>query len=105
LRIIEVHSNWLVIKIRRSKTNQHGDDEELPPGPRWPNRAPSPRCRPGSNRLRSLICLPFKAKAVREKGRADFEAVLPRMSSAQRAWLHTALERVHPDHDWISATE
>lgn len=54
---------------------------------------------------RSLICLPFKAKAVREKDRADFEAVLPRMSSAQRAWLHTALERVHPDHDWISATE
>ena len=47
----------------------------------------------------------FKAKAVREKDRADFEAVLPRMSSAQRAWLHTALERVHPDHDWISATE
>jgi hypothetical protein len=42
---------------------------------------------------------------VRDKDRADFEAVLPRMSSAQRAWLHTALERVHPDRDWISATE
>jgi hypothetical protein len=42
---------------------------------------------------------------VRDKDRADFEAVLPLISAAQRAWLHTALERVHPDHDWISATE
>ena len=55
--------------------------------------------------LRPEICLLFKAKAVRDKDRADFEAALPRMSPAQRAWLHTALERVHPDHDWISATE
>ncbi|HEX5939969.1 MAG TPA: hypothetical protein VFZ12_06380, partial [Dehalococcoidia bacterium] len=54
--------------------------------------------------LRPEICLLFKAKAVRDKDRADFEAALPRMSHAQRAWLHTALERVHPDHDWISAT-
>ena len=51
------------------------------------------------------ICLLFKAKAVRDRDRADFEAALPRMSPAQRAWLHSALVRVHPDHDWISATE
>jgi hypothetical protein len=55
--------------------------------------------------LRPEICLLFKAKAVRDKDRADFEAALPRMSPAQRAWLHTALERVHPGNDWISATE
>jgi len=55
--------------------------------------------------LRPEICLLFKAKAVREKDRADFEATLPRISATQRAWLHTALERVHPDHDWISAIE
>ncbi|HEX5907598.1 MAG TPA: hypothetical protein VFY56_11315 [Propionibacteriaceae bacterium] len=55
--------------------------------------------------LKPEICLLFKAKAVRDKDRADFEAALSRMSSAQRAWLHTALERVHPDHGWISATE
>jgi hypothetical protein len=54
---------------------------------------------------RPEICLLFKAKVVRDKDQADFEAVLPRMSSAQRAWLHTALERGHPDDDWISATE
>jgi hypothetical protein len=51
--------------------------------------------------LRPELCLLFKAKAFRDKDRADFEAVLPRMPAAQRAWLHTALERVHPDHDWI----
>ena len=55
--------------------------------------------------LRPEICLLFKAKAVRDKDRADFEATLPRMSAMQRAWLHAALERVHPGHDWISATE
>jgi hypothetical protein len=54
--------------------------------------------------LRPEICLLFKAKAVRDKDRMDFEAALPRMSPAQRRWLHTALERVHPGHDWISAT-
>jgi hypothetical protein len=55
--------------------------------------------------VRPEICLLFKAKAARDKDRADFDAVLPRMSDAQRAWLHNALKRVHPDHDWISATE
>ena len=55
--------------------------------------------------LKPEICLLFKAKAVRDKDRADFETALPRMSLAQRMWLHAALERVHPDHDWISATE
>ena len=55
--------------------------------------------------LRPEICLLFKAKAVRDRDWADFEAALTRMSPAQRTWLHTALERMHPDHVWISATE
>jgi hypothetical protein len=50
------------------------------------------------------VCLLFKAKAVREKDAADFAAVLPRMSAAQRAWLRDALVKVHPGHDWIAAT-
>ena len=54
---------------------------------------------------RPELCLLFKVKAVRDTERADFEAALPRMSPAQRAWLHTALRQVHPDHDWISAME
>jgi hypothetical protein len=55
--------------------------------------------------LRPEICLLFKAKAVRDKDQADFVAALPRMSPVQRTWLRTALERVHPAHDWIAATE
>jgi hypothetical protein len=46
--------------------------------------------------LKPEICLLVKAKAVRDKDQADFEAALPRMSPTQRTWLHTALERVHP---------
>src|SRR5689334_10611159 len=53
--------------------------------------------------LRPEICLLFKAKAARDKDQADFQAAVPRMSMAQRTWLRTALERVHPDHPWISA--
>jgi hypothetical protein len=55
--------------------------------------------------LKPEICLLVKAKAVRDKDQADFEAALPRMSPTQRTWLHTALERVHPGQEWISATE
>jgi hypothetical protein len=55
--------------------------------------------------LRPEICLLFKAKATRDKDRADFDVVLPQMSPDQRAWLHNALQRVHPGHEWISATE
>ncbi|HET6741793.1 MAG TPA: hypothetical protein VFH76_22775 [Kribbella sp.] len=40
MRIIEVHPNGLVITIRRSKTNQRGDDEELPPGASMAHRCP-----------------------------------------------------------------
>jgi hypothetical protein len=51
------------------------------------------------------VCLLFKAKAVRDKDRADFDATLPRLSPAQRRWLHDALVTVHPGHEWISATQ
>jgi hypothetical protein len=46
------------------------------------------------------IVLLFKAKAVRDKDAADFDAVLPRLTAAQRAWLDGALGAVHPDHAW-----
>jgi hypothetical protein len=55
--------------------------------------------------LKPEICLLFKAKAMRDKDRADFDVVLSQMSPDQRAWLHSALQRVHPDHERISATE
>jgi hypothetical protein len=53
LRIIEVHPNGLVITIRRSKTNQRGDDEELPrglDGPSVPRRHAADLARTGQDR-------------------------------------------------------
>jgi Aminoglycoside-2''-adenylyltransferase len=46
------------------------------------------------------VVLLFKAKHVRNKDEADFEAVLPKFLNEQ-SWLVDALERVHPGHPWI----
>jgi hypothetical protein len=56
-----------------------------------------PYCRPE-------ITLLFKAKhSHRDKDRADFDAVVPHLDPEQRRWLASAIERVHPGHDWIAA--
>jgi Aminoglycoside-2''-adenylyltransferase len=48
------------------------------------------------------IVLLYKAKhAAREKDEADFAAVHPLLSLAQRAWLAEALALVHPGHRWL----
>jgi hypothetical protein len=52
--------------------------------------------------LRPEIALLFKAKSAAGKDQLDFEAVLPRIDSAQRTWLAEALELVHPGHRWIA---
>jgi hypothetical protein len=49
------------------------------------------------------VVLLFKAKANREKDRADFAGALPLLTAAQRAWLDDALALVHPGHPWRSA--
>jgi hypothetical protein len=48
------------------------------------------------------VVLLFKAKALRDKDRADFDGTLPLLTTAQRAWLHDALGVVHPGHPWRS---
>jgi Aminoglycoside-2''-adenylyltransferase len=53
--------------------------------------------------LRPEGALLYKAKATREKDEADFAAALPRLEPSGRAWLRGALERMHPQHAWISA--
>lgn len=50
---------------------------------------------------RPEIILLFKAKHVRPKDEADFDAVLPRLDGARREWLADALTAVHPAHAWI----
>jgi hypothetical protein len=55
---------------------------------------------------RPEIILLFKAKHLEvEKNQADFEAVLPRLDAARRAWLSDALERAHPGHEWLAKLE
>lgn len=55
-----------------------------------------PYARPG-------VILLFKAKSVRPKDEDDFAAVVPRLSSEERAWLREALAVVHPGHAWLEA--
>ena len=48
------------------------------------------------------VALLFKAKGLRERDQADFEAALPRLSGERRGWLRGALEVAHPGHRWLS---
>jgi hypothetical protein len=49
------------------------------------------------------IVLLFKAKHVRPKDAADFEATLPLLRPAAVEWLRDTLARVHPGHAWLGA--
>jgi len=49
------------------------------------------------------VVLLFKAKAARPKDEDDFAAVLPHLDESRRSWLASALELVHPGHEWIDA--
>lgn len=51
---------------------------------------------------RPEIALLFKAKHVRDRDQADFEAVVPRLEPERRRWLADALARVHPGHPWLA---
>lgn len=48
------------------------------------------------------LVLLFKAKHVRRKDQADFDATVPHMPTAQRETLAELLARVHPGHPWIA---
>lgn len=43
----------------------------------------------------------FKAKYQRAKDEADFANAVAKLLPAQRAWLTSALEAMHPGHDWL----
>jgi hypothetical protein len=47
------------------------------------------------------LVLLFKAKAVRRKDQADFDATVPHLTAAQRATLAELLARVHPEQHWL----
>jgi hypothetical protein len=51
------------------------------------------------------IQLLFKAKRTREKDQADFDRVIPRLSSDRHVWLTVALRTYHADHPWLNQLE
>jgi hypothetical protein len=48
------------------------------------------------------LVLLFKAKHVRQKDQADFDATVPHMTPVQREALAGLLARVHPGHPWLA---
>ncbi|NUW37843.1 amino acid transporter [Nonomuraea sp. SMC257] len=54
----------------------------------------------GFHRLTPEVQLLYKARGLRPKDEADFEAVLPVLTAAQRRWLDEALGIEHPAHPW-----
>ena len=51
--------------------------------------------------LRPEVQLLYKAKNVRDRDQADFDATAPLLDSGDAAWLAEALEAVHPGHPWL----
>jgi hypothetical protein len=56
--------------------------------------------RDGIRYLQPEIQLLYKAKGLREKDQADFDATLPFLDDRRRSWLADALERTIPAHPW-----
>ena len=57
--------------------------------------------RDGVRYLCPELQLLHKAKAVRPKDQADFDAAIPLLDGDRRAWLRDAIARVRPDHPWL----
>jgi hypothetical protein len=51
--------------------------------------------------LRPHGALFYKARSPRPKDEADFEAARDHLDEPDRAWLVSALARLHPDHPWL----
>ncbi len=59
--------------------------------------------RDGVRYLAPEIQLLYKAKGLRPKDQADFDATVPLLNDRDRRWLRGALEQTLPDHPWIAA--
>ena len=51
--------------------------------------------------IKPEIQLLFKAKHMRDRDTADFDAHAPRLHPTATSWLKDALELSHPGHPWI----
>ena len=107
----ENHQNWVL----DPRANAWRLDVMLEPGDphtwvfrrdesiRAPRAEMIGRTRDGVPFLKPQAGLLFKAKSTRPKDEADFAATLPALDPAARAWLRTALLRLHPEHAWLGA--
>lgn len=59
--------------------------------------------RDGIRYLRPEVQLLHKAKGLRPKDQADFEACHELLDPDARAWLAESLHLAHPGHPWLSA--
>lgn len=55
----------------------------------------------GAPYLRPEIQLLHKARGLRPKDQADFDATEPLLDQTQRTWLGSALALAHPGHPWL----
>lgn len=103
------HQNWVLDPI----ANAWRVDVMLEPGDThtWVFRRDETIRAPRTQMIGSRNGVPFlnaegallyKAKAMRPKDEADFNACLPTLDAAARTWLSRALTRAHPDHPWLA---
>ncbi|TNH29580.1 hypothetical protein FHG89_11915 [Micromonospora orduensis] len=71
-------------------------------GIRLPYRDVIHHTRDGIPYLAPELVLLFKAKHVRRKDQADFDATVPHLRSTQRRSLAELLARAHPGHPWLA---
>lgn len=48
------------------------------------------------------IQLLYKARATRPEDQADFDRVVPHLTQDAQTWLRESLQRIEPEHVWIS---
>ena len=48
------------------------------------------------------IQLLYKARATRPEDQADFDQVVPQLTQDAQTWLRESLQRIEPEHAWIS---
>ncbi|WP_205328554.1 nucleotidyltransferase domain-containing protein [Glycomyces sp. YM15] len=61
--------------------------------------------RDGVPYLAPEIQLLYKAKGLRPKDEADFEAVLPKLGAEQRRWLRESIRLAYGEHPWSERLE
>ncbi len=72
------------------------------PSTHYPRNQTFMRAQSGLPILAPEIALLYKSKSASQpENRADFQAILPALSTSQRQWLAQALYKLSPKHEWL----